>query len=85
VDQNTETKNRIEVSEQASAELARLNVNKEEFLRISLVAGGCSGMTYQLTTDTVKTPFDDVLFEDDNLLVVSDKNSAQYLGGLYID
>ena len=37
--------NVIEMSEAAKQELVRLEVDKEEFLRITLIPGGCSGLT----------------------------------------
>ena len=64
---NVESKNLIEISPEAIDELVRLNVSRDEFLRISLVSGGCSGLTYQLDTDTVQTPFDSILFENDQV------------------
>ena len=79
------TSNVIDMSETAKAELLRLDVNKDEFLRISLVPGGCSGLSYQMDTDTVVTPFDEVIYEDGDLKAVTDKNSLQFLKGLYID
>ncbi|MBT3245196.1 MAG: iron-sulfur cluster assembly accessory protein [Bacteroidetes bacterium] len=85
MNQTTDTKNIIDLSGAAVDELIRLDVNREEFLRIALVDGGCSGLTYQLNTDTVQTPFDSVLFENNDLKVISDRNSAEHLDGLYID
>lgn len=85
MDHITDVKNLIEVSDTAAEELARLNVNREEFLRIALVEGGCSGLSYQLITDTVITPLDTVLFDGESLRVVANKNSTDYLQGLYID
>lgn len=77
--------NIIEMSDAAKEELRRLEVNKEEFLRISLIPGGCSGLSYQMDTDTVVTPFDEVIYEDNDLKAVTDKNSLQFLRGLFID
>jgi iron-sulfur cluster assembly protein len=77
--------NVIDISDVAKEELVRLDVNKEEFLRISLVPGGCSGLTYQMDTDTVVTHFDEVIYEDNKLKAVTDKNSLQHLKGLFID
>lgn len=85
MDHAIETQNLIEISDTALQEFSRLNVGKEEFLRIALVEGGCSGLSYQLTAERVKTPFDTVLFANEALLVVTDKNSSEYLAGLYID
>jgi len=77
--------NIIDISDAAKKEFLRLDVGKDEFLRISLVPGGCSGLTYQMDTDTVVTPFDEVIFENDSLKAVTDKTSLQHLKGLYID
>ena len=77
--------NVIDMSDVARDELVRLDVNKEEFLRITLIPGGCSGLTYQMDTDTVVTAFDEVIYEDNKLKAVTDKNSLQYLKGLFID
>lgn len=79
------TINVIDMSEAARNEFLRLDVGKEEFLRISLVPGGCSGLTYQLDSDTTVTAFDEVIYEDDSLKAVTDKTSLQYLKGLFID
>lgn len=82
---DTATQNLIDVSKTAVDELVKLNVGKEEFLRISMVRGGCSGLSYQLDTDRVQTPFDTQLFEDDQIKVVTDRYGLQYLKGLKID
>jgi iron-sulfur cluster assembly accessory protein len=81
----TATHNLIDISPAAVDELIRLDVGKQEFLRISLVPGGCSGLTYQLDTDTVQTALDVVLFEDNRIKAVSDRASLQYLNGLQLD
>ena len=80
-----QTENSIQITSEAINELVRLNVSKDEFLRVSLISGGCSGLTYQLDTDTVVTPFDVVLYEDETIRVVTDRSSDQYLQGLHID
>ena len=77
--------NLIDVSESAVHELVKQGISKDEFLRIALVEGGCSGLSYQLHSDTVATPFDTVLFEDDQIKVVTDKQSLQHLRGLELD
>ncbi len=78
-------KNCIDISPSALKELVRQGINKTEFLRIGLVEGGCSGLSYQLHSDTAKTPFDTVLFEDDQIIAVTDKNSLPYLKGMKLD
>ena len=77
--------NLIEVSDSAVDELKNQGISKDEFLRIALVEGGCSGLSYQLHSDTVATAFDTVLFEDDQINVVTDKQSLQHLRGLRLD
>jgi iron-sulfur cluster assembly protein len=77
--------NLIDVSPSAVDELKKAGVGKEEFLRISMVSGGCAGLSYQMTTDTVVTPFDLTIFEDQDVKAITDKNSLQYLEGLAID
>lgn len=82
---DTRVENPITISDAAVTELEKAGVGKEEFLRISIVSGGCSGLSYQMTTDTVATPFDLVIFENDRIKAVTDKTSYQYLQGLDID
>ena len=82
---DTKTSNLIEITDKAIEELVRLNVNKTEFLRISMVRGGCSGLSYQLDSDTAQTGFDTVLYEDDRIKAVTDRYGLQYLKGLRID
>lgn len=48
------------------------------FLRISVVGGGCSGLSYKMDFDNESKPTDQV-FEDNNLKVVTDMKSLLYL------
>jgi len=80
-----QVKNAIDITGSAVDELVKAGVGKEEFLRISLVSGGCSGLSYQMTTDTVSTPFDFTIFENESVKAVTDKKSLEYLKGLSID
>ncbi len=75
----------IQLSDKAKAELIQLEATGENFLRISVVAGGCSGMTYSACIDNTLSDADRVLFEDASLRVVADERSAGYLDGLHID
>jgi iron-sulfur cluster assembly protein len=75
----------IEITSKAKTQLVSLNVTRENFLRLWVAAGGCSGMSYQAALDNAQTPFDVVLYEDDTIRVVSDKTSAGYLSGLKVD
>jgi iron-sulfur cluster assembly protein len=82
---DTASANTIGLTERAITELKKLDVSRENFLRITVVPGGCSGMTYQVYTDSVQTPFDKLLYEDDAIRVVTDTGSFPRLVGLAID
>ncbi|MBC6490606.1 HesB/IscA family protein [Flavihumibacter stibioxidans] len=48
------------------------------FLRVSVVGGGCSGLSYKLDFDNKSQPADQV-FEDNGIKVVTDLKSFLYL------
>ena len=79
-----ELANRIYVSDKASAKVAELKKDAgiensgEFFLRVSVVGGGCSGLTYKLDFDRELKPMDQV-FEDNGVKVVTDLKSFLYL------
>ena len=75
----------IQLSDKAKKELTNLEATGESFLRISVVSGGCSGMTYSACIDNTLSDADQVLFEEASLRVVADQRSAGYLDGLQID
>lgn len=54
------------------------------FLRISVVGGGCSGLSYKLGIEKEK-PNEDLLFEFDEIKVIIDKKSALFITNLEID
>ena len=54
------------------------------FLRIGVVSGGCSGLTYDLGWDTVRRDGDE-LAEIAGLRVILDLNSYLYLEGSTLD
>ena len=51
---------------------------KDYFLRVSVVGGGCSGLSYKMDFDNVTKPSDQV-FEDNDVKVVTDLKSFLYL------
>ncbi len=75
----------ISISSKARKELRHLGVGGSHFMRISVVPGGCSGMSYAASIDSSRSEMDELVYEDDELRVVSDKGSALYLDGLQID
>lgn len=48
------------------------------FLRVSVVGGGCSGLSYKMDFDHVEKPGDQI-FEDKGIKVVTDLKSFLYL------
>ena len=75
----------IQITEKARKELIRLEAGGESFLRISVVPGGCSGMTYSASIDNTLSDSDQVLYQDGELRAVADSGSAMFLEGLVID
>ena len=56
----------------------------EFFLRVSVVCGGCSGLSYKLDFDNALKPTDQV-FEDKGVKVVTDLKSFLYLVNTTLD
>jgi iron-sulfur cluster assembly protein len=78
------TENAIYVSDKAKQRVAQLMqeagiVNDASyFLRVGVVGGGCSGLSYKLDFDNELKPTDQV-FEDNGVKVVTDLKSFLYL------
>lgn len=79
-----EAENTIYVSEKAKVKVLQLRkeaeiVGKPEyFLRVGVVGGGCSGLSYKLDFDNEVKPMDQV-FEDNGVKIVTDLKSFLYL------
>lgn len=80
----------IQVSENAAHQITRLKTDDpavretESFLRVKVVAGGCSGMSYKLDFDKTLTE-QDKIFEQHGTKVVIDKKSLLYVAGMTLD
>ncbi len=57
---------------------ANLENDTSHFLRVSVVGGGCSGLSYKMDFDNHLEPRDQV-FEDNGVKVVTDLKSFLYL------
>jgi iron-sulfur cluster assembly protein len=75
----------LTVTAKALAALQQLDWEDGDFMRIRVVAGGCSGQTYSAAVDDELFITDLVLYESGRLRVVTDPDSADYLDGLEID
>lgn len=79
----------IYVSDKAKLKVDNLKKDadiKDEsfFLRVSVVGGGCSGLSYKLDFDNEKKPMDQE-FEDNGIKVVTDLKSFLYLVNTTLD
>lgn len=78
------TDNAIFVSDKAKEKVRQLMQDAgiaddpSYFLRVSVVGGGCSGLSYKLDFDNESKPMDQV-FEDNGVKVVTDLKSFLYL------
>ncbi len=72
----------IYISDKAKARvleiLANEKLSEDSFVRISVVGGGCSGLSYKLDFDNELQPKDQV-FEDKGIKLVTDMKSMLYL------
>ena len=64
-------------------EEAKLPAN-DYFLRVSVVGGGCSGLSYKMDFDNEKKPMDQE-FDDNGIKVVTDLKSFLYLVNTTLD
>ncbi len=59
-------------------------LNGDYFLRVSVVSGGCSGLSYKMDFDNVPQEGDEV-FEDKGVKIVTDAKSFLYLFDTTLD
>lgn len=58
--------------------MAAQNLDKNHFIRVSVVSGGCSGLSYKMDFDN-EIQEKDQIFEDNDTKVVTDLRSFLYL------
>ena len=72
----------IYVAESAKQKISEIRssglIADDYFVRVSVVSGGCSGLSYKLDFDNESKPNDQV-FEDNGIKVVTDLKSFLYL------
>ena len=79
----------IYVSDKAKEKVKKLMeeggmTDKDYFLRVSVVGGGCSGLSYKMDFDKEQKATDQV-FEDNDLKIVTDLKSFLYLVNTTLD
>jgi len=84
------TDNAIYVSDKAKAKVQQLMQeagvadDPSYFVRVGVVGGGCSGLSYKLDFDNEQKPMDQV-FDDNGVKVVTDLKSFLYLVNTMLD
>ena len=87
---SVELANAIYISDKAKIKIQQLmkdaGVEKDTsyFVRVGVVGGGCSGLSYKLDFDNESKPMDQV-FEDNGIKVVTDLKSFLYLVNTTLD
>ena len=82
--------NGIYVSDKAKVKITEILAEKTVsngsayFLRVSVVGGGCSGLSYKMDFDNEQKPTDQV-FENNGIKVVTDLKSFLYLVNTTLD
>lgn len=79
----------IKVSDEAKAKAIQLMTEEgfkpfEDYIRVGVKSGGCSGLEYVLKFDDNKTETDQV-FEDNGIKIIIDKKSILYLAGTVLE
>jgi iron-sulfur cluster assembly protein len=78
----------ISISDKALEKIAQLrkdaDLTSDYFLRVGVVGGGCSGLSYKLDFDNEQQPNDQV-FEDKGVKLVTDLKSFLYLCDTTLD
>jgi len=79
----------IQVSEQAKKQIITLMQAdgyspKEDYVRVGVKSGGCSGLSYELKFDKSQAE-NDKLFEDNGVKLIVDKKSFLYLVGTTLE
>lgn len=79
----------IAVSEKAINEIKRIQLSDPTangaMLRVMVVGGGCSGMSYKLGFENQAPAANDKVFEKDGVKIVCDAKSFLYLTGTELD
>ncbi len=79
----------IKVSDQAKEKAVQLMTEEgfkpfEDYIRVGVKSGGCSGLEYVLKFDNQKEDADQV-FEDNGIKILIDKKSVLYLAGTILE
>jgi iron-sulfur cluster assembly protein len=79
----------IKVSKKANTKISQLMTEggfdvSDDYVRVGVKSGGCSGLSYELDFDNSKGE-SDKLFEDNDVKIIIDKKSFLYLIGTTLE
>ncbi len=80
----------IQLTDKATKEIKRLisedpTAQNGAALRVQVIGGGCSGMSYKLSCDGASPAESDQLFDLGGIKVIVDTKSHLYLNGMVLD
>lgn len=79
----------LAITDKAAKEIRRLidadPTTQGSYLRVQVIGGGCSGMSYKLGFDSAPVAVNDKSFTKDSIQVVIDAKSYLYLSGTELD
>ena len=79
----------IHISNTAAKQITTLKhregVCEKAFLRVSVIGGGCSGMSYKMKFDETVDKHKDKVFEQNDVKLVIDNKSYLYLAGTTLE
>ena len=75
----------LKITPAAVTELRAGGVNADTYLRLAVVPGGCAGMSYNMFVDDALNEGDQLVYQAEDIRVITDPDSARYIDGLTID
>lgn len=73
------------VTDNCVKQFMKIRDNSNEFLRVSVEGGGCSGFTYKFDLDSKIDESEDKVFETNGAKIVVDSTSLEYIKGATLD
>lgn len=84
-DPNDDVSKPVIIITESCANQLRQITSGNEFLRLEVEGGGCSGFQYKFKIDQQLKPIEDNIFEKDGAKVVVDQTSLGFINGSEID